>query len=315
MKQTKLFFKLAFTLLLASVFIFNTVAKPATSLSTSNYSGKEQKKKPDKTISFTSFNIEYNREYVHKNVVDNFWKDRLPAVIGLLNTKQWQLIGTQELTYQQLQEVFVDLPGYTWTGVPITGELKNARRLANFILYQENLFEVLDEGVFWFTDTPEVPNEKGWDAYSVRNCNWVKLKVLATGKELYYFNLHLDHKGKLARTNSVQLLLQKVQDIAKKTPAIISGDFNLNQNDNNYTTLSQSGIVKDARDLAKVKTNETMGTFNGYRPAPKNDYRIDHIFLYQWKKFKVESYEIVTDKYEGVQPSDHYPVAITFQLK
>src|SRR3546814_6755240 len=100
--------------------------------------------------------------------------------------------------------------------------------LYSAIFYKKDRFRLLDHDTFWLSETPEVPS-KGWDAALNRICTWGKFRDKESRKEFFYFNLHMDHRGKEARKKSTLLVLEKIREIAGKTHVILSGDFNFNQ--------------------------------------------------------------------------------------
>ena len=136
-----------------------------------------------------------------------------------------------------------------------------------------------------------------------------------------YYNLHMDHIGVVARAESAKLILKKVTENPEKLPAILSGDFNINQNNESFKLIDNSGIMSDSYRIADFKYLNN-GTYNAFSPAsPTKDERIDHIFL--TKDFHVYKYGVLTDVYYsestdadgnkiGVArtPSDHFPVKV-----
>ena len=63
------------------------------------------------------------------------------------------------------------------------------------VYYLRDRFELLDSGTFWLSETPDKVS-RGWDGACNRTVTWVELKDRKSGKEFFYFNTHLDHKGK-----------------------------------------------------------------------------------------------------------------------
>ncbi len=78
-----------------------------------------------------------------------------------------------------------------------------------------------------------------------------------------------------------------------------------------YQTLTGSGFMKDAVDLAEVKYGNS-GSFNGFRKEYQSDQVIDHVFVS--KPFKVLRWGILTDTYQGKYPSDHFPILVTVKF-
>src|SRR5690606_19046133 len=100
------------------------------------------------------------------------------------------------------------------------GDLHNAA-----ILYKKDRFELLDSGVFWLSETPEV-RSIGWDASDHRVCNWGKFREKFSGKEFFFFNTHFYWRKEIARKESGPLMAIKIKEIAGDSPTIITGDFN-----------------------------------------------------------------------------------------
>ncbi len=178
------------------------------------------------------------------------------------------------------------------------------------------------------TDRPN----KGWDAALPRICSWGEFKENKTGFRFFFFNLHMDHIGVQARAESAKLVLAKVKELAGNRPTILTGDFNVDQNNESYRLINTSGSLRDAYELSPVRY-ALNGTFNNFRPDNKTESRIDHIF--PSTQFKVTRYGILTDTYRSPAsdstgatttpnaprevrlsrymarvPSDHFPVKI-----
>jgi endonuclease/exonuclease/phosphatase family metal-dependent hydrolase len=173
------------------------------------------------------------------------------------------------------------------------------------------LFAVTDSGSFWLSATPDKPGP-GWDARLNRICSWIKLKTKKGNKTFYAFNVHYDHQGVEARKESSKLILQKIREIAGRSPVVFTGDFNGGHDSEWYLRIKESGIVKDAYTLAK-DPYVNNGSFNSFRVNNPSNEIIDHIFVSD--SFKVEKYGVLTDTYHGRFPSDHYPVLVRLSLK
>ncbi|MBV4355669.1 endonuclease/exonuclease/phosphatase family protein [Pinibacter aurantiacus] len=259
----------------------------------------------------------------------NGWGQRLPVITGLIRFHDFDIFGTQEGFYKQLEEMKAGLPGYTYIGVGRDDGKEKGEHSA--IFYKTDKFELLDHGDFWLSTITDKPN-KGWDAALPRICSWGKFKEKKTGFIFFMYNLHMDHIGVEARRESCKLILKKIQDMKTKIPVILTGDFNVDQTNESYTLLNTSGLLRDAYETTEIRY-ATNGTFNDFKTDTKTSSRIDHIFL--TKNFKVLRYGILTDTYraeipvstdsiqtknfpkevslyhyEARVPSDHFPVLI-----
>ncbi len=252
----------------------------------------------------------YNIRYDNAQDTANAWKDRLPYMANLIRFQDFDLFGTQEVLYNQLQDLAGKLPGYAHIGVG----RDDGQQAGEFsaIFYKKDKYKLLKQGTFWLSPTSTTPS-KGWDAQLPRICTWGQFQEQGTGFTFYLFNTHFDHVGIEARKESAKLILAKVKEMAGNTPAILTGDFNVDQRNESYVLLNTSGRLKDAYEVAKV-VYAPNGTFNGFKTNAKTDARIDHIFLDP--AFTATRYGILTDTYGGGKtPSDHYPVAIEVQYK
>lgn len=244
---------------------------------------------------------------------------------------EFDIFGTQEGIRHQLESLKEKLPGYDYIGVGrddgnISGE-------HSAIFYNTNLFDLTDSGNFWLSETPDRPS-LGWDAACIRICTWGKFRHKMSGKEFLYFNLHADHVGKQARIESVKLIKRKISEFGENLPVFLSGDFNVDQNNECYSELLADGFFTDSYNAADF-VYEPNGTFNDWKPNGFTKSRIDHIFL--TNGIAVKKYGVLTDTYrtlpneiDGVKavegyeidvfpaecrmPSDHFPVLITVQL-
>lgn len=259
----------------------------------------------------------------------NGWQQRLPYICDLIQYHDFDIFGTQEGLYHQLENMKSTLLNFSYIGVGRDDGKRDGEYSA--IFYKNDKFELLDSGNFWLSENTETPN-MGWDAVCIRICSWGKFKEITSGKEFYFFNLHTDHVGVKARSEGAKLVLSKIKEIAGNTPTILTGDFNVDQNDESYALLKNSDILSDSYVLAPVKYANN-GTFNAFDPNLKTDSRIDHIFVTD--SFEISRYGILTDvywsevpesseeiksgnfpkevslhQYRSRVPSDHYPVAI-----
>ena len=265
----------------------------------------------------------YNIRNANKgdSINGNGWGQRSPYIAQLVQFHGFDIFGTQEGKYHQLQDLKRMMPGYDYIGVGRDDGKQGGEYSA--IFYRTEKFEVLDHGDFWLSTETDHPN-KGWDAALPRICSWGKFRDKETGFTFLFFNLHMDHIGVQARAESAKLILKKVKEFPEHLPAILTGDFNVDQNNESYTLLDQSGIMRDSYQIAEFRYAPN-GTTNNFDPNRFVSRRIDHLFLTQ--EFKVKRYGILTDTYRSEvdskeakkqyvarTPSDHFPVMIEVEI-
>ena len=262
------------------------------------------------------------------------WGKRCQVICDQVNFMSPAIFGTQEVLHVQLQDLLHGLRNYDYIGVARDDGKTKGEYAA--IFYDKSRIRLLDHGDFWLNETPDRP-ALGWDAACIRICTWGKFKDLRSGKKFYFFNLHMDHVGRVARREAARLVVSKIREIAEKRPVVLTGDFNVDQTDEIYRIFSESGILSDSYTMADIRFAEN-GTFNAFKPQLKTTSRIDHIFVSP--SMKVDAYGVLTDSYwtpdpdsENTQkasdapqeisfstytrrnPSDHYPVMVRIKWR
>lgn len=240
----------------------------------------------------------------------NGWKQRYPVIASLVQFHQFDIFGTQEGLKHQLENLKDSLPGFAYIGVGRDDGKEAGEHSA--IFYNTKKFKLLKNGDFWLSETTDKPN-KGWDAVLPRICSWGQFREIKTGFTFYMFNLHMDHIGVKARAESSKLILKKIKEMTAGQQVILTGDFNVDQTSESYTLLDQSGVLRDAYEITKLRYAHSA-SFNGWKDNVASYGRIDHIFL--TKGFTVQRYGILDDTYRSEEggvgsvrmPSDHFPV-------
>lgn len=233
------------------------------------------------------------------------WEHRKENVNGLIRFHNFDIMGTQEGFYHQLQDI-VAQGDYSYVGVGRDDGKNEGEHSA--IVYKNERFDVLDSGDFWFSLTPEEPSF-GWDANIRRICSWAKFKDKDADKTFYFFSLHYDHRGREARKNSSLLLLDKIKEIAGNNPVFCVGDFNARPDDEPIQIIYDADFLKDSRKVTQTKPYGTEGTFNGFRLNAPMKQRIDYIWVSP--NITVNKYGVLNDVHYGHFPSDHFPVMIS----
>lgn len=272
------------------------------------------------TFTLATYNIRVDNKGDDK--AGDGWKQRNPYVAKLIRFHGFDIFGTEEGLYHQLQDLKAQLPGYQYIGVGRDDGKQGGEHSA--IFYNTDKFDLIESGNFWLSPTPDRPG-KGWDAACVRICTWGVFRLKHTKFKFVYYNLHMDHVGVTARAESAKMIMERIRADKHHLPAVLSGDFNIDQDNDGFKLIDQSGLLSDAWRIAKFRYIN-MGTFNGFHPEGLSQgERIDHIFL--TKEFTVEKYGELTDVYRSESigadgkvkavartPSDHFPVMVVLKV-
>ena len=231
------------------------------------------------------------------------WFYRADLIVSNIEKENPGIIGFQEATKMQYKYMCDTLIGYDSV---ITYRDNSVISEGCPIFYRTDLYELIDKGSFWLSETPEVMS-KDWGAAFNRICSYVILKEKASAKEFVVFNTHLDHVSDEARINGIGVVLDKIEQFGS-LPSMIMGDFNASEGSQTYISATEHFLD------AKYQTENTMEscTYEGYGES-LGGKAIDHLMISK-TGIEVKSYKVVTDTYDGVYPSDHFQLSVVLTL-
>ena len=256
-------------------------------------------------ITVMSYNIRCGYCEDSSNV--NNWSYRKYLVAYLIKSHNPDLIGLQEAEMFQVNELIEMLDEYDWYGVSREDGKEKGESTA--ILYKKERFDPLVKETQWLSETPQFVS-KGWDAALNRTVTIIKFKDKKLNKEFYYANTHFDHIGEKARTESSRLIINLLSEYLIEYPVIFSGDLNYTSTSEGYKILSSK--LSDAKTTAHTESGGNI-TFNGFGNDINPDNKIDFIFIND--KVKVLNHIVDTTTFNGLYPSDHYPIIAEIQIK
>ena len=240
---------------------------------------------------------------------ENAWGNRKEFFSSQVLFYAPDILSVQEARPNQMTDLKTALKDYKAIGLGRDGADTGEH---SSIFYNSKKLKVENVETFWLSETPNAVS-KSWDAAFPRICTYGLFTVLKSKQKVWIFNTHLDHVGVNARLKGMQLILKKINEVnTQKLPVILTGDFNVEPNDELITTLKQDMI--DSKDIAKI-TFGPEGTFNSFKYNEPANRRIDYIMLSKSSKMEVEKYAVLTSAINFKYPSDHFPVFVTIKFK
>jgi endonuclease/exonuclease/phosphatase family metal-dependent hydrolase len=259
-------------------------------------------------LTVMSFNIRYGTA----RDGDNAWEHRRDAVVAVIESFRVHVLGVQEALHFQLEELVAALPQYRRIGVGRDDGRQAGEYAA--ILVDGNRIDVLEEGTFWFSDTPDAPASASWGNDIPRICTWARLREGTSGATFYLYNVHWDHVSQSSRERSAALLLETIAGRAEPgDPVLVTGDFNAGERNPAFARLLEPGAAPLTDTFREVHPEATeVGTFNGFEGTITGD-KIDAVLAST--HWQVLAADIVRTAYAGHYPSDHFPVVATLVLR
>jgi len=272
---------------------------------------------PGLNLKIMSFNIRRGTAQDGRNS----WVFRRHLVREVLTQYHPDVLGLQEALDFQIADIHSILPGYKMNGVENS---RGSKVLHNAIFFNAECFDLSEQGLFWYSDTPDLPGSKGWGNIMPRTCAWVRLIDRASQQPFYFYNTHLDHLSPHSRKNSVALLMQRIQARSNPDAFILTGDFNAREKSAPIKFLKGKILLK-IKNKGKVLNSAPLrdtfrdrypdlrnaATFHGYR---KFFFRFKLDYTFVPSSIQVLDARIIQLCLKKCYPSDHFPLFTRIHL-
>ena len=226
----------------------------------------------------------------------NSWPLRSAAYPDLINEQPCDFYAFQEANDFQVSFLADLLRDYQFIGQrrPAPDYWQN-----NVIFYHKH-WNCQDRHHFFLSDTPEVVSQ-------FSRSRWPRQCTMGTfvqkHRRLTLVNTHFDFNAEVQR-RSAQLICRRLEQLAPAWPIILMGDLNAGAGS---SCLSVFATYGDGFRSALQSTD--FGTHHGFSGQPQGE-AIDWILYHG--ALHVKKAGIVTGKYGGYFPSDHFPLTAAF---
>ena len=141
---------------------------------------------------------------------------------------------------------------------------------------------------------------------------WANFELINPGLSLTILNTHLDHENAQSRELSAALIGQRLAEFPPENYLLLTGDFNANPDTpERQIFLSPLANGKQLQDPLGTLPLEQQKTFHDFTGEAWD--AIDTIYCD--RSFRVEQVIINRQQWEGVWPSDHFPVIMKLTIQ
>ena len=166
------------------------------------------------------------------------------------------------------------------------------------IFYRRDRLRLLDQGWFFFSDTPDVIYSRTFDDTWPAFASWSWLEDRATARRLRVVNLHLDFRSGENRLKSARLVADRIASwLEAGEHVVIAGDLNVLANSRTTDILREAGLSLTPVRGSSFHANRGLNLFGP----------IDHI-LHDCRTALTDQPVAIRARPDGIWPSDHYPV-------
>jgi endonuclease/exonuclease/phosphatase family metal-dependent hydrolase len=240
-----------------------------------------------------TFRSEYSNSYLP-------WSVRAPEIKERLASYLPDLIGLQETDSNNDIATIIDSKDYSLVSYH-KGDFEYGDAA---LLYKTERFDLLDSGQFWLSPTPDLPLAFGFKKLSMlRYVNWAMLSDKQSHFKFLFVNTHFDNAGSNKEPSST-LFRERIAQLAKSLPIIVTGDFNSEATTERYLRFSGS------QDNPPLLINAyTLAGQPNVEANLNPDKRIDHIFAGGPCKITASEWRVDTAPLKNGKPmSDHEPI-------
>ncbi len=173
------------------------------------------------------------------------------------------------------------------------------------ILYRSDRLELLEQGWFFFSDTPDVIYSRTFNGSFPAFTSWAQFRDQTSGQTFRVANIHTDYASRSNRIKSVELVAERIKAWmdADETVFVI-GDLNARRGDRVYDILAETGL-----DFAPVQ-----GSTYHFNRGINLFGAIDHIGS-SGGATRAGDPVVLREKFDGEWPTDHYPVIADYALQ
>ncbi len=172
------------------------------------------------------------------------------------------------------------------------------------ILYRKSRLDVLDQGWFFFSETPDVIYSPTFNGSYPAFAAWAAFEDRGTGAVFRVVNIHTDFSSWTNRRKSMELVRERIAPwVEAKETIFVVGDFNARSGSPTLQILEEVGVQFPAVRGSTYHFNRGLNLFGA----------IDHIGVIGDAAPLAEPF-VLREKFDGEWPTDHYPVALDLVL-
>ncbi|SEW45161.1 Metal-dependent hydrolase, endonuclease/exonuclease/phosphatase family [Cognatiyoonia koreensis] len=172
------------------------------------------------------------------------------------------------------------------------------------ILYRRDRFKVLDQGWFFFSDTPDVIYARTFNGSYPAFASWALFEDAQNGQDFCVINIHTDYRSRSNRLQSIALVAERIRPwISARETVFAVGDLNARLGSAALGILEDEGVVFVPVDGATYHFDRGINLFGA----------IDHIGYVGAASLTGGPF-VLREKFNDVWPTDHYPLVADFVL-
>ncbi|SMY07232.1 endonuclease/exonuclease/phosphatase family protein [Flavimaricola marinus] len=265
----------------------------------------------DGTLRVATHNVHYiilNRAEGAWSVAD--WERRKDALDAAFKVMNADLVAFQEMESfagrddsnlnLTLEWLLSQNPGYAAAAVGDFREFPSTQP----ILFRRDRLELLDQGWFFFSDTPDVIYSRTFNGSYPAFASWAEFRDRSNGEVFRVYNVHFEYSSRSNRLLSAALVRDRMLPFTQAGgTAFLLGDLNAWHGSATMQRLEAAGVSFAPVEGATYHLNRGVNLFGA----------IDHIGATPGVRLAADPV-VLRYRFDGEWPSDHYPVLADYWM-
>ncbi|MCI8387360.1 MAG: endonuclease/exonuclease/phosphatase family protein [Clostridiales bacterium] len=241
------------------------------------------------------------------------WKYRRELLFRAFRELDADITGVQELTPRMRSDFEQELHDYNLIGRGRGGLILNEHS----DIAVKNRLKIKFGNTFWLSNQPSRESRM----FSLMSpLAWIFPRICTVAeiimgqKRVRVFNTHLDVTSEAARYLQLKMICKHISLCQEKDPlpTLLMGDFNALPYSRSIYALENNAFGYKNVHLSGITNQLEGGTYHSFKGG-LGLRRLDYIFASD--DFELIKSEIVRSSYDGIYPSDHYPIVASLLLK
>ena len=170
------------------------------------------------------------------------------------------------------------------------------------ILYRRDRLQMLGQGWFFFSETPDVLYARTFNGSYPAFASWAEFRDLRSDRVFRVVNVHTDFSSRSNRLQSAELIAERIKPwIEAGETLYVIGDMNARLGARKLAIMEDVGVTFTPVKGATFHFNRGLNLFGA----------IDHIG-YAGPAQPLGAPVVLRQKFDGEWPTDHYPVVADF---
>ena len=172
------------------------------------------------------------------------------------------------------------------------------------ILYREARLALLEQGWFFFSETPDVIYARTFNGSFPAFASWAEFRDRQSGAVFRVVNIHTDFASQSNRFKSVELVAARIGPwVEAGMPVLVVGDMNARLGSRTLGILEAAGVTFAPVEGATYHFNRGLNLFAA----------IDHVG-WSGAVTLVGRPVVLRERFFGEWPTDHYPVVVDLRF-